>query len=105
MLSGVKLFVLAGDEADLIICPATDADGKTSLFVVEAGSAGVSRKRLPTLDITRPLSEVRLERVVVPHANLLWELAAPTWCSAGCAISPRSRWGSRCWAESATCGI
>ncbi len=73
VLSGVKLFVLAGDEADLIICPATDADGRTSLFVVDAGSAGVSRKRLPTLDITRPLSEVRLERVVVPHANLLGE--------------------------------
>ena len=73
VLSGLKLFVLAGDEADLIICPATEQDGKTSLFLVEAGSAGLTRTRLPTLDITRPLSEVRLDRVLVPLAQRLGE--------------------------------
>ncbi len=72
-LSGTKLFVLAADEADLIVCPATEDDGRTSLFVVEAGAPGLARKRLPTLDITRPLGELTLDGVVVPHENRLGE--------------------------------
>ena len=73
VLTGVKLFVLAGDEADLIICPASGDDGSVSLYLLEAGTAGLSPTRLPTLDITRPMSELKLDQVVVPLSHRLGE--------------------------------
>lgn len=71
VLSGNKLFVLAGDEVGLIVCPATEEDGTVSLFLVNAGVDGMTRTRLPTLDITRPLSELKLDQVRVPFSHRL----------------------------------
>lgn len=79
-LSGIKLFVPAGAEADLILCPASEPDGTSAVFVVEATAAGLARRALPTLDITRPLAEVKLDRVVVPRAHRL-DGAAPALLS------------------------
>lgn len=75
-LSGVKLFVPAGAEADFVLCPASEPDGTVGIFLVEAGSAGLTQRRLPTLDITRPVAEVRLDRVAVPRAHRLDGAAA-----------------------------
>lgn len=73
ILTGTKLFVLNGDAADLIVCPAADENGAVSLFVVETDRAGLRCRSLPTLDLTRPLAEVHLDAVRVPKSHLLGE--------------------------------
>lgn len=76
-LTGTKRFVLGGDEADLIICPArvgNEPEAPIGLFAVPAGSQGVVTRRFPSLDITRPFSEVRLDGVVVPADHLLGDV-------------------------------
>jgi len=54
-LSGTARFVVDGMTAGLIAVPAGGA-----LYVVEAGAAGVERRALPTLDLTRPQATVTL---------------------------------------------
>ena len=56
-LSGVKDYVLDGDIADAILVAAR-ADGALAIFLVEGAAAGMERKALPTLDLTRKLSRL-----------------------------------------------
>jgi alkylation response protein AidB-like acyl-CoA dehydrogenase len=63
VLDGHKSFVLDGHTAGLILVVARANDG-LSLFAVEAGADGLTRKELPTLDQTRRLA--RLEFSSVP---------------------------------------
>jgi alkylation response protein AidB-like acyl-CoA dehydrogenase len=63
VLDGHKSFVLDGHTADLVLVVA-EAEAGLSLFAVEAGAPGLSRRALPTLDETRRLA--RLEFGAVP---------------------------------------
>ena len=63
VLDGHKSFVLDGHTAALIVVVARTNDG-LSLFTVQAGASGLTRKELPTLDQTRRLA--RLEFSSVP---------------------------------------
>jgi alkylation response protein AidB-like acyl-CoA dehydrogenase len=60
LLSGTKMFVVDGATASLILVAARDADG-VALFAV-AGSEGLVRTPLQTLDPTRRLSRLDLDR-------------------------------------------
>jgi alkylation response protein AidB-like acyl-CoA dehydrogenase len=70
-LDGHKSFVLDGNGADLIlVVAATDVDStgpagppELSLFAVNAGAAGLSRRVLPTLDQTRRLARCEFSEV------------------------------------------
>jgi alkylation response protein AidB-like acyl-CoA dehydrogenase len=58
-LDGHKSFVLDGHAADLILTvAATGTDGKLSLFAVNAGTTGLTRHAVPTLDQTRKLARL-----------------------------------------------
>jgi len=61
-LDGHKSFVLDGGTAGLILVLAV-ADGLPSLFAVEAGTPGLARIVLPTLDQTRKLARLELDGV------------------------------------------
>jgi alkylation response protein AidB-like acyl-CoA dehydrogenase len=63
-LSGVKLFVPDAHVADVIVCAARASDGIT-LFLLDRQQAGVSTTLLKTMDQTRKLCEVRLDKVQV----------------------------------------
>ncbi len=84
IVDGVKTFVPDGHTADLLIVTArregTIGDEGVSLFIVPAGSTGVSRRALPTMDQTRRQAEIRLDSVRVPAGALLGEegRGAPT---------------------------
>ncbi len=70
VISGVKTYVIDGHTAELIIVAARaegsqGADG-VSLFVVPAGSAGIERRHLDTMDQTRKQAEIRFDGVRVP---------------------------------------
>jgi len=77
LLSGRKRFVLDGHCADLLVVAARSEGSRgeegLSLFAVEAGSKGVERRALPTLDPTRRLAEIELRGVRVPASALLGE--------------------------------
>jgi alkylation response protein AidB-like acyl-CoA dehydrogenase len=62
-LDGRKSFVLDGHTAGLILVVAR-ADGALSLFAVQAGTPGLTRTALPTLDQTRKLA--KLDFAAVP---------------------------------------
>ncbi len=62
VLSGTKSFVLDGHTADLLIVAARTEEG-VGLFLVDGAAAGVTRRRLETMDMTRKLAEVGLEEV------------------------------------------
>jgi alkylation response protein AidB-like acyl-CoA dehydrogenase len=76
VLSGTKSFVLNGHTADtLLVVVRTDesssgADG-ISLLVVDATAAGVERRRLETMDMTRKQAEIVFSDVRVPEDALL----------------------------------
>lgn len=61
VLEGRKLFVLDGASADLILVTARTSTG-LSLFAVDASVCGLTRRELPTLDLTRRQAEVCFER-------------------------------------------
>lgn len=61
-LDGNKTFVLDGHTADVLLISARTPDG-LGLFRVEGVAAGLQRELLPTLDITRKLAKVHLQRV------------------------------------------
>jgi alkylation response protein AidB-like acyl-CoA dehydrogenase len=61
-LDGHKSFVLDGGSAGLILVLAV-ADGRLSLFAVEAGAPGLGRTVLPTLDQTRKLARLEFDGV------------------------------------------
>ena len=62
MLDGHKSFVLNGHTADLILVVAASGPG-LSLFAVDAGTAGLGRRMLPTLDQTRKLARLEFDAV------------------------------------------
>ena len=72
-LDGHKNFVLDGHTADLVLVAASTPRG-TSLFAVDANSAGLTRTALPTMDMTRKLA--RLEFAGTPARLLGSEGAA-----------------------------
>jgi alkylation response protein AidB-like acyl-CoA dehydrogenase len=78
-LSGGKMFVPDAHLADVLVVAARSRDGSTmedgvSLFVVPKDTAGLAIRRLPSVDETRKLCEVKLDNVAVPGSALLGEL-------------------------------
>ena len=77
LLTGVKTFVLDGHTADLLLvaarAPETAGEEGVSLFAVPAGAAGLTRRALPTMDLTRKQAELRLDGVRVPASARLGE--------------------------------
>jgi alkylation response protein AidB-like acyl-CoA dehydrogenase len=61
-LDGTKLFVVDGHLADLVVVAGRSELG-LSLFVVDGGSAGLTRTPMPTLDPTRPLARLEFTGV------------------------------------------
>ncbi len=59
VLSGSSLFVIDGPGADVFIV----ADKEGALFLVEASAKGLERIALTTIDLTRPVSELRFDGV------------------------------------------
>jgi alkylation response protein AidB-like acyl-CoA dehydrogenase len=82
VLSGSKSFVVDGHTADLLLIAARRPGSRGSdgvrLFLVPAGSPGVERRALGTLDQTRRLAEVDLHDVRVPADAALGD-AAEGW--------------------------
>ena len=81
VLSGTKLFVPDGHSADLLVVAARTASATkddpshgVSLFLVPADRKGVATTLLPTMDQTRKLAEVALQRVEVGADALLGPL-------------------------------
>lgn len=75
VLSGTKTFVLDGHTADLLIVAAraegTEGAQGVSLFVVPADTAGIERRKLNTMDMTRKQAEIKLTDVRVPASALM----------------------------------
>jgi alkylation response protein AidB-like acyl-CoA dehydrogenase len=75
-LAGEASFVTFAHVADLLLVVARGARGDLSLVALPAAGAGVSIERLPNLDLTRPFSRVRFDRVLVPSDAVLGEPGA-----------------------------
>jgi len=78
-LSGGKMFVPDAHLADVLVVAARSRDGSTmedgvSLFLLPKDAAGLTIRRLPSVDETRKLCEVKLDNVAVPGSALLGEL-------------------------------
>ena len=78
-LSGTKMFVPDAHLADVLVVAARSSDGSTmedgvSLFLVPKDMPGLAIRRLPAVDETRKLCEVRFDNVAVPTSALLGEL-------------------------------
>ncbi len=72
VLDGEKSFVIDGHVADqLVVAARTDAG--VSLFLVDAGAAGLVTERLETMDMTRKQARLSFESVRVPEGSLLGE--------------------------------
>jgi alkylation response protein AidB-like acyl-CoA dehydrogenase len=79
VLSGTKMFVPDAHLADVLVVAARSRDGSTmedgvSLFLVPKDAAGLGIRRLPSVDETRKLCEVKLDNVAVPGSALLGEV-------------------------------
>ncbi len=74
-LDGGKRHVVDGHCADLLVVAAraegSRGEADISLFAVPAGSAGLGRRALPTVDQTRRLAALTLSGVSVPESALL----------------------------------
>ena len=70
LINGTKSFVLDGHTADYLIVAARGAEG-VSLFLVDADTEGVARRRLETMDMTRKQAEVTLTDVTVSEDHLV----------------------------------
>jgi len=78
-LSGTKMFVPDAHLADVLVIAARSRDGSTledgvSLFLVPKDAPGLAIRRLPSVDETRKLCELKLDNVGVPSSALLGEL-------------------------------
>ncbi|WP_336335116.1 acyl-CoA dehydrogenase family protein [Pseudomonas putida] len=70
VLDGEYAQVIDGHSAELLVVAARTAQG-INLFLVEAGQAGLERQWQPTMDQTRRLGRIRLQRLYVgPDAVL-----------------------------------
>jgi alkylation response protein AidB-like acyl-CoA dehydrogenase len=81
LLSGSKIFVPDAHLADVLVVALRTREGSTmedgvSLFLVPKGADGLSIRVLPTIDETRKLCEVGLDRVRVGAGALMGELHA-----------------------------
>lgn len=72
--SGTKTFVVDADSATHLVLLAKDDQGHPGLFIVEASDAGVAASAVPCRDITRRISEVRLQGA--PAEPMMTGLAA-----------------------------
>ena len=73
VLNGTKLFIRDSHTADrMVVVARTGADGEdgVSLFIVDAGAAGISQNPIRTISSERQ-NEVKFENVRVPAANLM----------------------------------
>src|SRR5262245_8382499 len=61
-LHGVERYVVDGHTADLLVIAARGANG-IELFVLRGDAAGLQRRALPTMDLTRRLAELRFDGV------------------------------------------
>jgi alkylation response protein AidB-like acyl-CoA dehydrogenase len=59
-LTGTKMYVLDGAQANLFVVSARDTGGEIGLYVVAADAPGVAVTPLQTLDTTRPQARVEL---------------------------------------------
>ena len=92
-LSGTKVVVPAGDEADAFIVPARLSGGESDaagigLFLVERGAAGLSVRAYPTQDGARAADLVLADTPATPLQRdglALLEQAADVAIAAGCA--------------------
>jgi alkylation response protein AidB-like acyl-CoA dehydrogenase len=64
-LDGVARFVHAAGHAELLLVMAHDGAGGLRSFLVRGDAAGVSRRTIRGLDLTRRFSDVRFDRVIV----------------------------------------
>ncbi|HSM02754.1 MAG TPA: acyl-CoA dehydrogenase family protein [Acidimicrobiia bacterium] len=76
VLDGVKSFVVDGHTADTLIVVVRTDDSSSgedgiSLVVVPGDAAGVTRRRLETMDQTRKQAEITFESVRVPGSAIL----------------------------------
>lgn len=82
VLEGEYAQVIDGHSADLLVVAArlagSTGEAGVSLFLVEAGQAGLERQWQPTMDQTRRLGRVRLTRLYVGPDALLGE-AGTAW--------------------------
>jgi len=62
-VSGVKMYVTDGQQADIFIVSARSPLGSVGLYVVEANSPSVTVTALNTLDMTRPQARVEFDSV------------------------------------------
>jgi len=64
-LHGVKRYVVDGHGADLLVVAArreaSQGEADIELFLVPGDAAGVTRRALPTMDLTRRLAEIRFD--------------------------------------------
>jgi alkylation response protein AidB-like acyl-CoA dehydrogenase len=76
-LHGVKRYVVDGHSADLLVVAArregTEGDQGLELFLVPGSASGLTRRPLPTMDLTRRLAEIVLDGVQVPGEARLGE--------------------------------
>jgi alkylation response protein AidB-like acyl-CoA dehydrogenase len=73
-LSGKSSFVIDGHSADLVLVvarAAANGDRSPSIFIVPAATPGFTRRALTTMDMTRKLAEVSLEKVRLPSSARL----------------------------------
>jgi alkylation response protein AidB-like acyl-CoA dehydrogenase len=91
VLSGSVARVLDGARADVLLLPASTAHG-TGLFLVDADAPGVERRSLTTMDQTRRLASVVLDRApAIPlqrepagAAALLERVSSLAWVALAC---------------------
>jgi alkylation response protein AidB-like acyl-CoA dehydrogenase len=65
-LSGRYRFVSHGNSADILLLAARIED-ELALFLVDGTAEGTVRQKSPTMDQTRPMAEVTLDRAFVPQ--------------------------------------
>ena len=104
-LSGKYLSVLDGADAQLLIVaarmPGSEGQAGISLFAVPAGTAGIDRRVLPTLDQTRRLAHLEFSDVAVGEEQLLgsagqgWPLLRDTLLVAGIGLAAEQTGGAQ----------
>jgi len=84
VLEGTKSFVIDGHTANLLIVaarqPGTSGEDGVDLYAVPADTAGVERRLLNTMDMTRKQAEVKLEGARIPASNRLGD-AGSGWAT------------------------
>ncbi|MET0592513.1 MAG: acyl-CoA dehydrogenase family protein [Polyangiaceae bacterium] len=73
-LTGKSSFVLDGHTAELLLVVARSAangDRSPSIFLVPSSAAGLARRALTTMDMTRKQAELTLDKVRIPSSSRL----------------------------------